>query len=936
MLKRILITFLILPVIGGAIYGYFYFKQVKTPLTSVFKAIPTNAVLVSEAVDFSKTWRSFSEDNSIWKALLSIKGIREVNNHLQVFDSILVKGKKELDLDEEQPVFFSVHPDSSKGMEFLVAFNIPLTIDKKAVEEMIKKSALPGFSEQSKMMQGIQIQSLIWMNGNSIHYYQSKGIFAFSFSAKLLEESASILSTNKSLLDDKSFSTVYKTSGHEKEVNVLLNFSNLSKIIPDYLNPDNTIFIRSLASFGGWICMDMEIMNDKVLMNGFTICNDLDKDFLSVFKNQQPVQVQAVRVIPSNAAYFTYFGVSNLSDYFNAFYDYRISHSSDSLMAKRESEKLKEQQAFFKSWFKNEAVTWWEEPISNDENFRQYAAFSFQDSTLVHKAFDNLEQGYAVNSDFNPDSLTEKYRGYKIRRLPDENLCSNVWGNSFPAAKIYWYTIAEGYVIFGESSDALRSWVNFNLAGRVLASNKKYNNIAADLSEKTNFYVYTALARSAEFIKKEVNQQLAESISEHEPILRKFQSLSVQFSNNGKLFYNNFCLKFDPVYEPEFNSMWEFLLDTTAYGQPWAYVNPADSSTGFILQDVTGKLYRIDENGSLVWKIQLPELVFGNVIQIGPMVKDDWNLMFSGKNTLYRLTPEGKFVEGFPAPMNIDLTCPPGMYDFEKDGNPLILAATKELRVLKFNSDGRRDKTWHTESLKDTLLNGFDFFRVNGRKVVFFIDRSGWVKLIDQDGNWVEKLKNPVPDYSDQRFCFRKASEISRCRMWFVNGLGELMEMDFMEKVKKHSLPQSWSGDNLRFVAGNLTEDKSPEFVFAFNNQLRVFSNKNEHIFEKKFNHSIIGLPQIIQINDSTSRLVLRTNGPVGMHILSANGKLNFETPLNGSLPVSVLSVEKGKYNFLVSAYGKKVSAFAVEPNRPIEANVEEPLSSDERALKPN
>jgi hypothetical protein len=916
MLKRILITFLILPVIGGAIYGYFYFKQVKTPLVSVFKAIPTNAVLVSEAVDFSKTWRSFSSDNSIWKALLSIKGIQEVNTHLQVFDSILVKGKKELDLDEEQPVFFSVHPDSLKGMEFLVAFNIPNTIDKKAVDQLITNAAMPGFTRDSRMVQGIQIQSLNWLNGKSIHFYQSKGIFAFSFSFSLIEQSASLLSSPKSLLDDKSFSTVYKTSGHEREVNVLLNFSNLSKVIPDYLNPENTVFIRSLASFGGWISMDMVIQNDKVLMNGFTISNESEKDFLSVFKNQQPVKIDATSVIPSNAAYFTYYGISNLSEYLKSYNAYQMRISEDSLPLNKESDKVSEQQAFFKSWFNNEAVTWWEEPMSNEEPLKHFAAFSFKDSTLVNRAFDNLEQNYVVNAGFNPDSLSEIYRGFKFRTLPESNLVSNVWGSSFPAAGFYYYTITAKYVVFSDSPEALRSWVNFYLAGRVLASNKKYNGIASDLSEKTNFYVYSALARSAAFIKKEVNPQLAKSITMHEPILRKFQSLSVQFSNNGKLFYNNLCLKFDPEYEPEFNALWEFGLDTFAFGEPWPYFNPADSTTGFILQDVTGKLYRINEKGELQWKIQLPELVYGHVTQVGPFRENEWNLMLAGKKTLYRITSDGKFVDGFPVDINLNLTCPLGIYDFEKDGNPLILAAINELRIVRLNADGRKDNSWRTESLKDTLLQGFEFFKVNGRKVVFFIDRSGWVKLIDKEGNWVEKLKSPVEDYDPQRFTFIKAGDISRCRMWFVNGLGELMEMDFKGKVKKRSLPQSWSGNNLRFVAGNLMKDKHPEFVFTFNNQLRVFSHQFEICFEKKFRDPIVGLPQLIQINDSSSRVVLRTSGLSGLHILNKAGKLNFETPLQGSLPVRVLSVEGGKFSFLVSAHGKKVSAFAVQHER--------------------
>jgi hypothetical protein len=526
-----------------------------------------------------------------------------------------------------------------------------------------------------------------------------------------------------------------------------------------------------------------------------------------------------------------------------------------------------------------------------------------------------LEQSYAINSGYNFDSIAEDYRGFTFRLLPEPNILTNVWGNSFPSAKEYWYTQSENYVIMANNPEDLRSWVNFYSAGRVLASNRKYKTISSDLSEKTNFYLYSALARSAEFIKKEVNQELAENIKEHEPILRKFQSLSVQFSNNGRLFYNNLCLKFDPVYEPEFNSLWEFSLDTTVFAQPWSYYNPVDSSTGFVVQDISGKLYRLDENGKLIWKIQLPEKVYGNVTQIGPMRNEEWQLMFAGKKSIYKISSSGKYADGFPVNLDFEPTCTPGIYDYEKDGNPFILAATSELKVVKLLSDGKRDKKWRTESLKDTLLAGFDFFKVNGRKVAFFIDKSGFIKLIDTEGNWVEKVKEAVPDYLPTRFCLVKSGDINRCKMYAVNGLGELMEINFKGKISKRSLPQSWSGDQLQFIAGNIVGDKKTEFVFAFNNLLRVYDDEYEPIIEKTFGQSIIGQPQIIQINDSTSRLVVKTKGQLGLQIISAKGKLNFETPINGNLPVSVLSVESGRFNFLVSASEKKISAFAVEPD---------------------
>ena len=171
MLKKILITFLIVPVVGSAIYGYFYFKQVKTPLTPVLKAIPNDAVCITEAHDFTDTWKSFSKENAIWKELLSVDAFKALNGKINFFDSVFVHGQEVLKIEDNTKIYLSVHADTAKGVDFLLAFNIPLTAEKRAVNEIIEKAIPVMYTKSDTLVAGIAVHQYKLRDGKKFYYY---------------------------------------------------------------------------------------------------------------------------------------------------------------------------------------------------------------------------------------------------------------------------------------------------------------------------------------------------------------------------------------------------------------------------------------------------------------------------------------------------------------------------------------------------------------------------------------------------------------------------------------------------------------------------------------------------------------------------------------------------------------------------------------------
>jgi hypothetical protein len=917
MLKKILITFLIVPIVGSAIYGYFYFKQVKTPLTPVLRAIPTDAVCITEAHDFTNTWKSFSKENAIWKELLSVEAFMNLNNKINFFDSIFVHGEKVLNIEDNTKIYLSVHADTVQGLDFILAFNIPLTAEKRAVNDIIEQSIPVMYTKRDTLVAGIAVHQYSLRDGKKFYYYLNNTVFAMSYSPDLIEKSARTLVANASLLQNKSFTKVLKTAGNQSSASVFVNFKNLSGIMPQYLSVDNKSFIEAMSNFAQWISMDLNLKNDIITMNGFSYSNDSAHDYLSLFKNQKAPKIEMTSLMPLNTAFFSYIGVNDGQKYLKDFGQF--NHTLEANQQQEKKLKLLEAKYgidlnyFFKSWIGNEMASVITESYGEKYAPEQYAIFKTRDLDKALASFNELKQSIHVNAAIETvqDDEIKEYRNYKIEKLELPDFLPLIFGKAFPSFNQHFYTVINNYIVIAESQSSMRSLINFYSAGRTLTKDRNYIKFAESLSENSNFFIYSAVARSPKLYANQLEKGLAKDVEKNSAIFRKFQSLAMQFKASGDLFYNNLCLKYNPVYKPEFNTLWDIEIDTNFITAPFLAHNLLDSSDMFAIQDANYNVHLFDHTGKQLWTKNIGEKIIGKIHQILSKKQGDFRLVFVSEKHLYMINELGEFPDKFPVTLKANATTGIGFINFDEKENPLLLVACDNLSIYNYKTNGDIDSDWKTDRLKDTLKGQFMPFICDGRAMICFADEGKNLRLIDKRGNWIVKFKEKLPALHNDVFYLDIKKSLNTSAVLVSDKDGIVYRYNFKGVFDKYELMPKVS-EKYFFTYADVDQDGKGDFIFTDNNRLNVLNKDKTIKFDFSFNSNVNGPAQLVQLNDSTFKLAVST-GDEGLFIFDSNGNLNRGISLAGKTPISITSIDKRKFYFAVTTFGRRIMAHAID-----------------------
>lgn len=917
MLKKILITFLIVPIVGSAIYGYFYFKQVKTPLTPVLKAIPSDAVCITEAHDFTATWKSFSQENAIWKELLSVDAFQELNLKINFFDSVFVHGAKVLNIDENTKIYLSVHADTAKGVDFILAFNIPLTAEKRAVNDIIEQAIPMMYTKSDTLVAGIAVHQYSLRDGKKFYSYLNNTVFVLSYSPDLIEKSARTLVSNSSLLQNKSFTKVLKTAGTESSANVFVNFKNLSGIMPQYLSDNNKTFIDAMSNFAQWISMDLNLKNDIITMNGFSYSIDSLHDYLSLFKNQKAPKIQLTSLMPINTAFFSYVGVYDGQKYLRDLKQFNhstaLNEKYDNQLKALESKYGIDLIYFFNSWIGNEMASVITESYGEKYAPEEYAIFKAKDIDKAKAAFSDLSQSIHVNAsiEIEDENDVEDYRNFEIGKLDIPAFLPLIFGKAFPSFDKHYYTVVNDYIVIAESAASLRSIINFYSAGRTLMKDKHYLKFAESLSENSNFFVYSAVARSPKLYANQLESGLAKKVEKNAPLFRKFQSLALQFKASGDLFYNNLCLKYNPIYKPEFNTLWDIEIDTTFITAPFLAKNLLDSSDLFVVQDANFNIHLFDQNGKQLWVKNVGEKIIGKIHQIHANKPGNYRFAFVSEKHFYMINEAGEYPANFPVTLKANATTGLGYINFDKNEHPLLLVACDNLSIYNYRTNGDVDTNWKTDHLKDTLRGEFVPFSCDGREMICFADEGLNLRLIDKRGNWIVKFKEKLPALYHDVFYLDIKKSLNSSALIVSDKDGIVYRYNFKGVFDKYELLPKVS-KNYFFTYADIDNDGKGDYIFADHNRLNVLNKDKTIKFDFTFNSTVNTAAQWIQLNDSTSKLAVSTNDE-GLFVFNGNGSLNRGISLAGKAPVAITSIDKGKFSFAVTTFGRRIMAHAID-----------------------
>jgi hypothetical protein len=908
MLKKILATLLIVPIIGFAIYSYVHLKEIKTPVSPAISAIPINAALVIECREGKTFWQKLTTNNLIWQQLTQSNYFSSLDEKIKFLDSLFKPGSVSYNLIKKETTYISAHIAGAGTFDFLFYINLPVTTKKEFLLDFIKNASPPSATINDRIYDGITINEVKLSGKRSFYYLFSRGIFICSFSKLLAEDAVRQLNGTSSLMNDPSFAKVMESTGNKVDGNVFVNYRVITEMISPYLE-NNANFLRTFKGLANWTSFDLGIRSNSFSLNGFTFSSDSANNYLNIFKEQQAQEITVPAILPRNTAYFIDFGCSNLKRYFR---DYRAFLENSNQLAERENT-LKtingkydiNLEEFFSENVEKEFALAIIEPDKEDYADNYLAVFKLSDAEKTIRKLEELRLSTLAVNHAEEDTSTTNYRNNTIGKINLPAFLPALLGENFGNITENYYTIKDDYLLMANNVASLRNVLSFARSNKTLSKDSNYVSFSDNIQNESNICIYSNIGRSTPIYKKNLAAEYKKGIDKKLEVFRKFQAVAFQFSNKNDLFYTNAYLRYKPVYKKETRSVWETPVDTTVSAVPQVLAGKEDKDNFIFFQDDGKKIYLMNGKGELLWKKQLGEKMMGGAQIVYMDEEKEPYFVFSSASAIYALNNKGEDAEHFPLKLEAVATVPVAAHDYSGKGENRLFIACNDRKVYQFFLNGKRVKDWQAKKMDDIVLAPLSLFSSGGRDFVFILDRSGNMKLLDKKGQWILRLKDKLPDCNNNHYVLDKARDIYQTSITVANSKGEILRYYFRGKLEKQSI----SSDPF-------TSDFDPKTgisAICEKNSFYTVNAKGEKSEAFLFDKTGKPLPQCFHLRNG--KTIIAVSNPVTgeLHLFDQKGELMDDFPIPCNTPVDFgFDRETGKH-FIIGSAEKRIFLFEPE-----------------------
>ncbi|HRW61915.1 MAG TPA: hypothetical protein P5132_00425 [Bacteroidales bacterium] len=899
MLKKILAGVLILLIPLSVYFTFNYFKKSQLPEFDVYKAIPLNAVFIFEINDFIHKAERISSSNKIWGEFSGFPSVEPVASDLNYLIELSQKNELISSLLNNNKVIASAHKLAKSEMGFLYLIKLQNFRDPKYLVQLIS-GLLPA---NSKLAERNYNSSKIYSfntNGKVFKFSFQKGILLISTSDILLESAIRQSEVKENLLNDPGFITVQKTAGKNVDINLYINLSLFNQTISAILNNENAV--SGFTALGNWAELDINIKNDAVLLNGFTFSNDSLNNYLNLFLNQEPVEHEIIKILPSNTSVFLFFGLSNTSQYLKNYKQY-LEKSGKINQYQLQIDRYKNKYAIdienlLKRQLNEEiGIVITDAPAQNN-NDKTYIIMRIHSKSIVEEEIKQLVEKIAERENLKKSELIsdlriDKETTFNVYKLPLKNMYRTFLGSIIPDFDNQYLTFIDNFMVIAHSKNALSEFVHANILQKTLNNDLKFGQFSDYLSSKSNFFFYTNLFRSPEFISDLLNPELKKGMQNNIESFKKFQAFAVQFQQNNSMIYNNLYLQYIPEIKEEAVTVWESYLDTSTLFKPFLFTNHYTQENEIFVQDLNHKIYLINKVGRILWKLPLDEKINSEIYQVDFYKNGKYQLLFSTENKIHLIDRNGNYVERYPQQLRSPATAGIALFDYDKNLDYRIFVPCRNKNIYVYDIEGTLIKGWEFKQTDTYVTKPVQHFRIKNNDYIVFADKYR-VYILNRRGEERINVRNQIAKSANNSFHIETAHNEPQFITTDTSGLIKMIALDGQVESKSVS---SFSEKHF-FDMQDINADGFKDFIYLDENKLSVYKSDKALLFDYTFNVQIDTPPFYYYFSYDDRKIGVVSRNSNQIFLFNNDGSLYEGFPLKGCTPFTIGYLENSKSQF--------------------------------------
>lgn len=847
-MKKWLIAIAVIAVLlGGG--GYYWYTQKKPDVVSEpVDAIPTSAVMIVTYPNLNSAWDTF-EELEYFGLIRSISELDRYFSRNSLLDSIIRFDDRLKQAAGNSPIWSSYHVNSSDSLFVFHAIkstgnsqqllkHLMTTLGKAGIVSGIQIGTTSGFK--------LVVEEPFY----SLYGTVANGLILLSSSENLLSQSLKQMQNGTSLRDISAFADATEVAGKNVEANIYFNYPALPPYVQRALKPAMVYHEELIEGFASWTELDLNLKSNGLTFNGFTFTTDSSDKFLDLLIDQKPRAIEFPDHLPANTASFVFFGVSDLIS-FSADYRQHLANRNQlaALEAKLDTIEKKygiDLEQTLLAWMGQQHGVCITEPESASFAQESYWVFQARSSELALRLLNDLRAVVAKKN--GTEAFVANVGDIEVGQLAFGKDLSSLLGEGYEEFGNPFYAIANGYVIFGTSMEAMEKYLQYLQADRTLAKELSFSRFADNLGSSFNVFTYHHLKRSEPIFRSYLNRKAIDVLDKNKNVVANFEALGTQITSTGKSFYSNIFLRYDPNWKKADESFWKGQLDSKARTTPKLVKNHVSGDYEVMVQDQQNQLYLFNLVGQELFKRELPEPIEGEIVQVDRFKNGKLQYVFNTKNFIYQLDRNGKDVEGFPIELNSPAETNLKVVEYDNKKDYRLLITCKNKHIYNYEIDGSAVKGWRHNKSSDPTIQPFTHLYVKGKDYLITGESDGKIHLLDRRGKNRVKVEKYVPASKNNHLQVFKSTEAAFTGVYITNTDGLIHRIALDGDVKGMDVGK-FSPEH-RFLVTDLDADGKPEFIFHDLNVLTAFNSKGEKVFEQRTDPSATA-PRLIGLNDN-------------------------------------------------------------------------------------
>lgn len=539
--KVILWIIFIIIIISCAVLIYLHFTR--SDRIDPLSRVPQDAVFIAETQNLTKTWEA-TVKTEFWQQLVTSDYLEEFRSDINYADSLLQYNKTISLLLKNRKIAFSIHQLNNEEYDFLCIIDLQ---DATRLTFITKAAKLLGYSVIEKIYNNYKLFELTDNETNDKYYVGIiNNLLTFSFSNKIIQNSLNI--EEEEWRYNLNFQEV---KGMGKSNNLMKFYINYSQVASFYnlFMDDDEGSIEEFVSSIYYSAFDLTINDNRLNLTGFTNINDSLNSYIRAISKTAPSQVSAHSIIPVSTAAFISINFDDFDEFYtNLMNEYHAENAEDLNKYNKQIKNIESlleinlQEDFF-SWIGNEIMLIKIRPFPGYSKDEWMMSIHCNSKDKAYERLNHMVNKIDENSPLRYKS--EEYKNFIIGNLNVSGMFNLLFGKLFESIDKPYFIFIEDFVLFANSPEVLKRFIDNYLKGKTLYQRSNYQAIFHELEYKGNITAYINMPNFYQYMYSYSNAENRKILKDKKNVVMGFSDIGCQLISKDGLINTIIATNYD-------------------------------------------------------------------------------------------------------------------------------------------------------------------------------------------------------------------------------------------------------------------------------------------------------------------------------------------------------------------------------------------------------